>query len=95
MHTHPVQSLATRDFIKDKSLCRSLSFQYEDYFRECTRFYSKFDSDFGTETLRPSDTKLVKRMFKLYKGFQKKTLEPFSDVQANRYFQGNYSPFIS
>ena len=80
--------MASKDFVKDKKIYRFVSFEYEHYYRECTRFYSKFDFDFALNSLRPNDTKLLKRKFKLYKGFKKKILEAFSDDKAADYFEG-------
>ena len=81
-----VESLARRDLQTHKKLQRSISFQYREYFRECTRFFSKFDHDFKTSKIKPKDVRLLKRKFKLYQGFRKEELKIYTDDQVESYF---------
>ena len=57
----------------------SLSFKYEDYYRACTRFFSKFDHNFSSNVVKTKDTKLRKRKYKLYRGFRKEELIAYTD----------------
>ena len=67
-----LQSLATVDFKKDKRAQRLIKFEYKEYFRDCTRFYSSLDHDWpAVDSLRRKDTKLKRRKFKLYSGLGK------------------------
>ena len=57
----------------------SLTFEYKEYYRNCTRFFSKFDNDFPLNSVRVNDTKLMKRKYKLYRGFRKEELKVYTD----------------
>ena len=66
----------------------SISFEYKEYYRRCTRFFSKFDRDFGLNTVNLKDTRLKKRRYKLYKGFRKKELKAYTGKEVAKYFEG-------
>lgn len=75
---------------------RCLSFQYRNYFRSSTRFFSKFDYDFHAKgKVRSKDAMLRKRQFKLYDGFRKRVLMKFTDEQVIQYFESKREAFLS
>ena len=57
----------------------SISFEYKEYFRKCTRFFSKFDHDFASNAANTKDARLKRRKYKLYKGFRKEELQAYTD----------------
>lgn len=47
-----------------------------------------FDHDFKKTNVRANDVRLLKRKFKLFKGFRKEELTKYTGDQAEAYFEG-------
>lgn len=54
-----------------------------------------FDVDHHSTNIRSQDVQLAKRRYKVYRGFMKEELEPFTDEQAVQYFERSVPTFKS
>jgi len=65
---------------------RSVSFEIKETHQACTRFFSFVDKDYQNGHIDKRHTQIIKRKYRLYKGFEKITLDSYSDDEVEKYF---------